>query len=114
LAALQLAEADDAEARLSQAERLTAAGAMMKARDFYAKAEVAFRERGDVRNELFAKFGRLRKDVESASYAAVRDEIDEDLAKEVVQRDPQLRLRALAVRGVINLNLNTRAAHADW
>jgi CHAT domain-containing protein len=108
------ARAQDGPVLLAEAERLAFAGGMMKARALYAKAEAVFREQGDARNELYAKFGRLRKDLESDSYTAVREEIDRDISKEIVQKDPHLKMRALALRGLVNLNLNTRAAQEDW
>src|ERR1700743_815286 len=50
-----------------------------KAAPLYGEAEAAFRKSGDTRNALYAKFGRLHRDVESGAYRAVHDEVTRDL-----------------------------------
>jgi CHAT domain-containing protein len=99
---------------LRTADRYADAGNWSAARDPYAQAEVAFRERGDKRNELYAKFGRLHRDVEAGSYATVLRELQGDMAIPIVQTDPTLRIRALSLKGTIDLNLNTAAAKDDY
>ncbi len=69
---------------------------------------------GDRKRALYAKFGRLRRDVESGSYDAYLREIDADLATPEVGADPALRLRGLSVRASINMNLSTSDAKRDW
>ncbi|MDQ2843374.1 MAG: hypothetical protein M3Y72_20510, partial [Acidobacteriota bacterium] len=96
------------------ADRYADAGNWVKARDFYAQAERAFRAQGDSRNELYAKFGRLHRDVEAGSYSRVAQEIEADLREPVVQNDPALKIRALSLKGTIDLNLNTAAAKDDY
>jgi hypothetical protein len=80
----------------------------------YAQAEQEFRSRGDTKKELYAKFGRLHREVESGSYSARSDELERDLANPVVQNDPALKIRALSVKGIVDLNLNTAAALDDF
>src|ERR1700744_2828339 len=100
----------DPDALLSQADHLAEIGNSIKARPLYAQAEQEFRSRGDTKKELHAKLGRLHGEVESVSYSAVSEELERDLANPVVQNDPALKIRALSVKGIIDLNLNTAAA----
>lgn len=80
----------------------------------YAQAEAWFRQSGDMRNELYARFGRLHRDVESGAYRAVRGEVEKDLTSPAVAANPELKIRALSLLGNIDLNLNTAAALDDW
>src|SRR5947209_3088158 len=106
--------AADPEALLSQADHLAEIGNSVKARPLYAEAEQEFRSRGDTKKALYAKFGRHHREVYSGSYSAISDELERDLANPVVQNDPALKIRALSVKGVIDLNLNTAAALDDF
>src|ERR1700722_9859744 len=99
---------------LSQADRIADQGNWFRAAPLYAKAEKEFQRVGDRRNELFAKFGRLRGETESGAYRAVRTTVVRDMADPTVQADPQLKIRALALLGTIDLNLDTAAAREDW
>ena len=72
---------------LSQADRLADKGNGFRAAPLYAKAEREFQGVGDRRNELYAKFGRLRGEAETGSYKAVRSQVMRDLADSVVDRD---------------------------
>jgi CHAT domain-containing protein len=110
---LSLSGADGA-ALLRDADRYADAGNWTAARELYAQAEQAFRNVGDTRNELHAKFGRLHRDVEAASYSRVLQELQTDLTRSVVQSDPALKIRALSLKGIIDLNLNTAAAKEDF
>jgi hypothetical protein len=106
--------AGDAVVLLRDADRYADAGNWNAARDLYAQAEQAFRGAGDARNELYAKFGRMHRDVEAGSYSRVSQELQVDLAKPAVQNDPALKIRALSLKGTIDLNLNTAAARDDF
>jgi hypothetical protein len=99
---------------LVQADHLADQGNWSKARPIYANAEAEFQRLGDRRNELFAKLGRLHGDVQAGSYRTAREEVVRTLAEPSVQNDPQLKIRALALLGNIDLNLNTGAAQEDW
>ena len=108
------AVAADPEALLSQADHYADVGNSVKARQLYAQAEVQFHSLGDTRREMYAKFGRLNREVQTGSYFAVQDEVGKDLLKPVVQSDPALKIRGLSLKGVIDLNVNTAAAHDDF
>jgi CHAT domain-containing protein len=108
------ATAENPVALLDRADRLSAAGNWRTARPLYAEAEVMFRANGDRRNELASKFGRLHSDVESGSYAEIREQVERDLLDPIVQADPRLKIRGLALKGIIDLNIDTKAAESDW
>src|SRR5579863_1275140 len=106
--------AQDPHEILSQADHFADLGNGNKARDLYAQAERDFHARGDTRNELEAKFGRLHRDVESGSYAVLLGQIETDLKRPVVENDPALKIRALALKGLIDLNIDTIGAEEDF
>src|SRR5262245_54224920 len=111
---LSLAAGSDPGALLTEADRLAGLGNWVKAQTLYAQAEQDFHSRGDVKQELYAKFGRLHRDIETGSYAAVGEEIEKDLQNLAVQSDPGLHIRALSLKGFIDLNTNTAAAQEDF
>jgi CHAT domain-containing protein len=111
---LNLSAAAGPDDLLARADHLAEVGNSVRARPLYAEAEQQFRARGDTRKELYAKFGRLHRDVESGSYKAIAEELDRDLRNPIVESDPGLKIRALAVKGIIDLNLNTAAAQDDF
>jgi hypothetical protein len=104
----------DPVAILRDADRYADADNWTAARDLYAKAEQGFHQIGDTRNELYARFGRMHRDVEAGSYSSVLQQVQIDLTKSVVQNDPALKIRALSLKGTIDLNLNTAAAKDDF
>src|ERR1700730_7527830 len=61
----------------------------------YARAEKLFTERGDARNELHAKVGRLRSEAETMSFVDLSRFLNEKLQNQVVQADKRLRLWGL-------------------
>lgn len=99
---------------LSQADRLADQSNWHSAGPLYAKAEAQYRRAGDLRNELYAKFGCLHREVEEGSYRTVRAEVLKALVSPAAQNDPSLRIRGLALLGNIDLNTNTAAAIEDW
>ena len=114
LSAVSVVLAQNASDLLAKADAFANQGNWFKAAPLYAEAEAAFRKTGDTRNALYAKFGRLHRDVESGAYRAVHDEVSRDLANPVVTGDSLLRIRALSLLGNIDLNIDTRAGIEDW
>ena len=53
----------------------------------YARAEKLFSERGDARNELHAKVGRLRSEAETMSFVDLSRFLNEQLQNPIVQAD---------------------------
>ena len=109
-----LMSAESAQELLARADRLADQGNWSGAAPFYIRAEAEFHKSGDKRNEIYSRFGRLHQTVEAGSYRAVRTETMQMLADPVVQSDPLLRVRGLALLGAIDLNLNSAAALQDW
>jgi CHAT domain-containing protein len=99
---------------LAQADRIADQGNWRAAAPLYTRAEAAFHNSGDLRNEIHAKIGLLHRDEEEGSYRAVRAEGVRLLGSPAVQNDPMLHIRTLALIGAIDLNLNTVAALQDW
>ena len=99
---------------IAQADKFGDRSEWQKAGPLYAKAEAEYHRTGDARNEMYAKLGRLHRDLENGSYSSVRAEVVNALAIPVAQNDPALRIRGLALLGNIDLNTNTAAAAEDW
>ena len=106
--------AESAAEILAQADHLADQSNWHAAGPLYAKAETEYHRTGDIRNELYAKLGRLHREVQDGAYRTVRTEVVRILSTPVVATDPSLRLRALALLGNIDLNTNTVAAREDW
>ena len=104
----------DPGALLTEADRLAGLGNWVKAQPLYAQAEREFRSRGDVKQELYAKFGRLHRDIETGSYTTVAEEIEKDLQNPAIAGDPGLHIRGLSLKGFIDLNTDTAAAQDDF
>jgi CHAT domain-containing protein len=97
----------DPQVALKEAERFFALDNWNKARPLYRQCEDLYSSRGDRRNALFCKFGRLRADAETTlSYPEVARILAVDLLDPIMQRDPELRLRALVVKAAAELSIN--------
>ena len=99
---------------LAQADHFADRGNWYAAGPLYGDAEVALGNAGDSRNEMYAMFGRLHRDVEQGSYSIVRAQVVKALDNPVVETDPLLRIRGLALLGNIDLNTDAAAAKDDW
>jgi hypothetical protein len=80
----------------------------------YAKAETEYHRAGDTRGEMYAKLGRLHRDLGNGSYTAIRAEVSRMLRDQIPESDPALRIRALALLGNIDINIDGAAAIRDW
>src|SRR5689334_6473745 len=114
LSVLTTVFAQNAADLLAKSDGFANQGNWYKAAPLYGEAEAAFRKSGDTRNALYAKFGRLHRDVESGAYRAVHDEVTRDLVNPAVTADALLKIRALSLLGNIDLNIDTRAGIEDW
>ena len=65
------AQDDNAEAVLAVADRLAWLKNWQRAEPLFARAEQMFKERGDRRNELYARIGRLRGQLPTMANAEV-------------------------------------------
>ena len=80
----------------------------------YARAEKLFSERGDARNELHAKVGRLRSEAETMSFVDLSRILNEQLQNPIVQADKKLRLWCLVAKGYTDIEIDYRASKRDW
>jgi CHAT domain-containing protein len=80
----------------------------------YARAEKLFSERGDTRNELHARVGRVRSDAETMSFVDLSRFLNEELQNPVVQADKKLQLWCLIAKGYTDIEIDYRAAKRDW
>jgi CHAT domain-containing protein len=72
-----------------------------------------FRNRGDKRNELYARIGRLRAS-QNLSWDKLSNELTSILHDPIASTDNGLRLWCLAAKGYTELNLNTMSAKYAW
>jgi hypothetical protein len=80
----------------------------------YARAEKLSSERGDARNELHAKVGRLRSEAETMSFVDFSRFLNEQLKNPIVQDDKKLRLWCLIAKGYTDIEIDYRATKRDW
>jgi CHAT domain-containing protein len=80
----------------------------------YARAEKLFSERGDARNELYAKVGRLRSEAETMSFVDLSRFLSDQLQNRIVQDDKKLRLWCLIAKGYTDIEIDYRATKRDW
>src|SRR6202142_4596378 len=80
----------------------------------YARAEKLFSERGDTRNELHARVGRLRSEAETMSFVDLSRFLNEQLQNPIVQRDKKLRLWCLIAKGYTDIEIDYRSSKRDW
>jgi tetratricopeptide (TPR) repeat protein len=108
------ATANGPKAILAEANHFAFLSNSYRAEPLYAKAEQMFSERGDRRDELYAKIGRLRAEAETMSFAKLSAFIGSQLARPLVQHDPELKLWCLTAKGMTDIEVNVPAAKADW
>jgi len=104
----------DPQALLAAANRFSWLNNGPKAAPLYAKAESLFAARGDARNELYAKVGRLRSEAETMSFLDLSRFLNDQLQRPMVRSDLRLRLWCLTAKGYTDLNMDYLAAKRDW
>jgi hypothetical protein len=87
------------EVLLAKANRLAWVFNWPKAQPLYARAEELFREKGDMRNEVYARVGRIRAQSETMSWTDVPKMLGQELDLPIVKGDQPLRLWCLAAKG---------------
>ena len=103
----------DPQELLAEANRLYWLNNGPKAAPLYAKAEKLFAEKGDSRNELYAKVGRLRSEAETMSFVELSRVLNEQLQNPVVRNDSRLRLWCLIAKGYTDLEIDYRVSRAE-
>jgi CHAT domain-containing protein/tetratricopeptide (TPR) repeat protein len=114
LAGPSLLAAQSVDSLLQDAERRAWLTDWSSATPLYAEAERLARASGDARTVLFAKFGRLRGQMQTLQLQRISEEIAADLARPSTAEDKRLRLRGFAARGDIDLEWDVREAERDW
>jgi CHAT domain-containing protein len=102
------------ETLLAEANRLAWLFNWPKAGPLYVRAEELFQEKGDTRNEIYARVGRIRAESETMSWVDVSELLGQQLEIPVVKSDPQLRLWCLAAKGYTDLEINPASAKRAW
>jgi hypothetical protein len=109
-----LAAPTNFQKRLQEADRLAWLTDWYSALPIYADVEKAATVVGDRRDAMYAKFGRLRGQMQTVSLADASEQLAVDLETVRARRDPKLRLRGFTVKGDIDLEWNVLAAEHDW
>ena len=111
---LDLHTSQNPEILLAEANRLAWIFNSPRAGPLYVRAEELFKERGDVRNEIYARVGRIRAQAETMSWIDVSQMLGQQLNIPVVKNDPRLRLWCLAAKGYTDLEINSASAKLAW
>jgi CHAT domain-containing protein len=108
------ATSTDPNLLLTEANRLAWLFNWPKAEPLYARAEELFKEKGDTRNEIYARIGRIRARSETMSYVDVSQMIQKELDQPETKADPELRLWCLVQKGYTDLEINAASAKRAW
>jgi CHAT domain-containing protein len=109
-----LQQSNDPQALLGIADHFYWLNNGPAAAPLYARAEKLFSERGDARNELHAKVGRLRSEAETMSFLDLSRFLNEQLQNPIVQGDKKLRLWCLIAKGYTDIEIDYRTTKRDW
>jgi len=104
----------DPQVLLAEANRLYWLNNGPRAAPLYAKAESLFANRGDTRNELYAKIGLLRSEAETMSFVDLSRFLNDQLQNPIMRNDPKLRVWCLAAKGYTDIEIDYRAEKQDW
>ena len=99
---------------LQQADSLAWLTDWYSALPLYERAEKEALRVGDRRNAMYAKFGRLRGQMQTLPLATLSEQLGTDLHNPIAIGDPRLRLRGLTVKGDVDLDWDVQAAQRDW
>src|SRR5437867_9486653 len=102
------------EILLAEANRLAWLFNWPKAGPLYVRAEELFKERGDTRNEIYARVGRIRAQSETMSWVDVSQRLGQQLGLPIAKSDQKLRLWCLAAKGYTDLEINPVSAKRVW
>ncbi len=99
---------------LKQADRMMAEGDRYRAAPLYTQAESLFRSEQNGRGETEAQLGKLRASTDQGDYQSLREKARTLLQNPIVQNDADLKIKALALVGIVDLNIDTAAAGEDF
>ena len=109
-----LAQTPDHHALLAEADRLAWLTNWYDALPIYTEVEEAATKAGNRRDAMYAKFGRLRGQMQTLPLPDISEQIAADLESPLAKQDARLRLRGLTVKGDIDLEWDVLAAERDW
>src|SRR6266542_2719849 len=99
---------------LREADRLAMLYNWPKAGPLYAQAETLFAQAGDRKDELYAKLGRIRAQIDTGGNLNLNDNVEEDMRNPLVQGDVRLMVRLLTTKAAIDQETNEVAARDLW
>ncbi len=102
------------EILLAEANRLAWLFNWPKAGPLYVRAEELFKEKGDTRNETYARVGRIRAHAETMSWIDVSEILGQQLELPIATTDLELRLWCLVAKGYTDLEINPASAKLVW
>ena len=105
---------NDPDALLAKANRLAWVFNWPKAEPLYVRAEELFKRKGDTRDEIYARVGRIRAQSETMSYVDVSQMIGQELERPIAKTDSTLRLWCLVQKGYTDLEINASSAKREW
>ena len=115
VASLARAATSDAQTALERGRQLGDLYNWADAAPYFVTAERLFNERGDARNALYAKLGRIRSTMEQVSLPQMSAWLAAELENDpLLKADDELRLFALIVKGDIDGELNAGPMRLDW
>jgi CHAT domain-containing protein/tetratricopeptide (TPR) repeat protein len=115
VATLARAGTDDAQTELDKGRQLGDLYNWADAAPYFIEAEHLFNERGDMRNALYAKLGRIRSTMEQVSLPQMSAWLAGELeSNPLLKSDDELRLFALIVKGDIDGEINAGPMRRDW
>jgi CHAT domain-containing protein/tetratricopeptide (TPR) repeat protein len=106
--------APDVSKRLEEADRLAWLTDWYTALPIYADVERVATGSRNRRDAMYAKFGRLRGQMQTLPLSDLSEQIAVDLESPLAKADAKLRLRGLTVKGDIDLEWDVQAAQRDW
>jgi len=104
----------DADSLLAEANRLAWLFNWSKAEPLYSRAEELFRQKGDIRNEVYARVGRIRARSETMSYLDVSQMIQTEIESPAAKADPKLMLWCFAQKGYTDIEINVASSKRAW
>jgi|ERR1700722_19035763 len=93
------AASSNPEILLKEANRLAWLFNWPKAEPLYIRAEQLFKCKGDTRNEVYSRVGRIRAQSETMSWVDVSEILGKELDLPIAKSDQKLRLWCLAAKG---------------
>lgn len=105
---------DDPQRMMTTADHYSWLGNWAVAGPLYARAEALFKNRGDSRDEIHCRVGRIRGSAETMSFSTVSALLQEELDNPITQGDQQLKLWCLTAKGYTDLDLDPVSSRKEW